>query len=63
MPSDLAVSIPPERMVRRQDVFDVIALWMRSGLETASAVRSIVRLGYSSDEAQAAMVYVKGGVS
>ncbi len=63
MSSDLLVTIPPERMVRRQDVRDVIALWMRGGLETASAVRSIVRLGYTAEESEAAMTFIKGGTN
>ena len=61
MTSDLTVRIPADRMVLRQSVRDIIAIWMRGQTTTAVAECAIARLGYSLDEAAAAMAYVKAG--
>ena len=48
-------------IVRRADVADLIAWWMRGAATTKTTECAIARLGYTLDEARAAMAYVKGG--
>ena len=59
--TDLTVRIPADRMLWNHQVRDIASVWMRGQMTTSVAECAIARLGYSLDEAAAAMAYVKAG--
>ncbi len=60
MTSDLTVRIPAERMLWNQSVRDIASVWMRGQVDTKDAERRIVALGFTSEEAQSALAFLKG---
>ena len=61
MTSDLTVRIPAEQVLQSQKVRDIASTWMRGQVDTRGAERSIVALGFTSEEAQSALAFLKAG--